>query len=108
MNRGEIVSLISPKDPKQRIIKRVIACQGDTVKTLGYKETFIKVPPGNVWVEGDYTANSMDSNTFGPVPLGLLTAKATHIVWPPSSWKKLSSDPVRHPIKFNRKESLGS
>lgn len=28
VQRGEIVCLISPKDPQQRLIKRVIGCQG--------------------------------------------------------------------------------
>lgn len=108
MKRGEIVSLISPKDPQQRIIKRVIGQAGDTIKTLGYKEALIKVPPGHFWIEGDHAANSLDSNTFGPVPLGLLTAKATTVVWPPSRWRTLEHNlPVkRHPIKYGKTESL--
>ncbi|CRK99495.1 CLUMA_CG012814, isoform A [Clunio marinus] len=100
VNRGEIVSLISPKDPQQRLIKRVIGTQGDTILTLGYKERYIKVPIGHFWIEGDYSKNSLDSNTFGPVPVGLLTAKATHIVWPPSRWRALKSEPIRHPLKL--------
>lgn len=28
VDRGDIVSMVSPKDPKQRIIKRIIAKQG--------------------------------------------------------------------------------
>lgn len=105
MTRGEIVSLISPKDPKQRIIKRVIGCPGDTIQSIGYKEKYIKVPPGHFWCEGDHTANSLDSNTFGPVPLGLLTAKATYIVWPPARWRQLSSDTTRLPIKIGKNEA---
>ncbi|KFM78284.1 Mitochondrial inner membrane protease subunit 2, partial [Stegodyphus mimosarum] len=31
----------------------------------------------------------MDSNFFGPVSVGLIIAKASHIVWPPSRWQKL-------------------
>lgn len=108
VKRGEVVCLISPKDPKQRIIKRVIAIQGDTIDTRGYKEKFIKVPMGHLWIEGDYQANSLDSNTFGPVPLGLLTAKATHVVWPLNRWRLLDAiDPnLREPIKIGKSDSL--
>lgn len=109
VKRGEIVCLISPKDPRQRIIKRVIAIEQDTIDTNGYKEKYIKVPAGHFWIEGDYQANSLDSNTFGPVPLGLLTAKATCVVWPPSSWRLLETyENLRKPIKIGKKDSLKS
>ena len=109
MKRGEIVCLISPKDPSQRIIKRVIAIEHDTIDTMGYKEKYIKVPGGHFWIEGDYSANSLDSNTFGPVPLGLLTAKATCVVWPPDRWRFLETyENLRKPIKIGKKDSLKS
>ncbi|XP_045648786.1 mitochondrial inner membrane protease subunit 2 isoform X3 [Ursus americanus] len=34
VQRGDIVSLVSPKNPEQKIIKRVIALEGDIVKTM--------------------------------------------------------------------------
>ncbi|KAG5680856.1 hypothetical protein PVAND_010337 [Polypedilum vanderplanki] len=110
VSRGEIVCLISPKDAQQRIIKRVIAREGDVVHTIGYKEKYVKVPAGHFWIEGDNVNNSLDSNTFGPVPLGLLTAKATHIVWPLSRIGSLNVDDesVRQPIKFGKKSTLSS
>lgn len=55
VNRGDIVSLISPKDPDQKIIKRVVGLQGDVVSTLGYKKPFVRIPEGHCWVEGDHT-----------------------------------------------------
>lgn len=91
VQRGDIISLISPKDPEQKIIKRVVGLQGDVVSTLGYKNEFVKVPEGHCWVEGDHTGNSLDSNSFGPVSLGLLTARATYIVWPPTRWQSIPS-----------------
>ena len=42
----------------------------------------IRIPPGHCWVEGDEHFHSRDSNTFGPVPLGLLEARVDRIVWP--------------------------
>ncbi|XP_029552904.1 mitochondrial inner membrane protease subunit 2 isoform X3 [Salmo trutta] len=33
VRRGDIVSVLSPKNPQQKIIKRVIALEGDFIKT---------------------------------------------------------------------------
>lgn len=60
---------------------------GDVIATLSYKKDIVRVPAGHCWIEGDHTGHSMDSNNFGPVSLGLVTAKATCIVWPPSRWQ---------------------
>ncbi|XP_045144877.1 mitochondrial inner membrane protease subunit 2 [Echinops telfairi] len=93
--------LRSPKNPEQKIIKRVIALEGDIVKTMGHKTRYVKVPPGHIWVEGDHHGHSFDSNSFGPVSLGLLHAHATHILWPPERWQKLESflPPERLPVQ---------
>lgn len=90
--RGDIVSLLSPKDPDQKLIKRVIAIEGDLVKSLSYKSRLVRIPNGHCWIEGDHSKASMDSNYFGPVSVGLIHAKASHIVWPPRRWQKLSTD----------------
>uniref|UniRef100_T1JHL3 Mitochondrial inner membrane protease subunit 2 n=1 Tax=Strigamia maritima TaxID=126957 RepID=T1JHL3_STRMM len=87
--RGDVVSLFSPKDPDQKIIKRIIGLEGDTVKTLGYKDKFVRIPEGHCWVEGDHHGHSMDSNSFGPVAIGMVNAKASYIVWPPQRWQRL-------------------
>lgn len=52
----------------------------------------IKVPQGHCWVEGDNHLQSMDSNAFGPVSVGLITARATYVVWPPKRWKHLQTE----------------
>ncbi|CAB1313504.1 unnamed protein product, partial [Coregonus sp. 'balchen'] len=57
----------SPKNPQQKIIKRVIALEGDFIKTLGYKNRYLRVPDGHFWIEGDHHGHSLDSNSFGPV-----------------------------------------
>ncbi|XP_017025265.1 mitochondrial inner membrane protease subunit 2 [Drosophila kikkawai] len=92
LERGDIISLISPKDPAQKIIKRVVGLQGDVVSTLGYKQEVVRVPEGHCWVEGDHTGHSMDSNTFGPVAMGLMSARAVAIVWPPERWQLLHNE----------------
>lgn len=89
ISRGDIVSLFSPRDPDQKIIKRVIGLEGDTIRTRGYKDRYVRVPLGHCWVEGDHYGHSLDSNSFGPVPLGLVNAHASHIVWPPKRWRRL-------------------
>lgn len=60
---GDIVTLISPIDPRLLLTKRIIALPGDTVRVCvpntakagaaGGRWTRIKIPPGHVWVEGD-------------------------------------------------------
>lgn len=59
--------------------------------TRGYKSEIVRIPDGHCWVEGDHAGHSMDSNSFGPVSLGLVTAKATFIVWPPSRWQNIET-----------------
>ncbi|XP_055920076.1 mitochondrial inner membrane protease subunit 2 [Eupeodes corollae] len=92
VERGDIVSLMSPKNPDQKIIKRIVGLEGDVISTLGYKTDVVRIPDGHCWIEGDHMGNSLDSNTFGPVSLGLMTARATYIVWPPSRWQSLQAD----------------
>lgn len=42
-------------------------------------------------MEGDNHSKSMDSNMFGPVAVGLITAQAKCVIWPPKRWKCLTS-----------------
>ncbi|XP_010881518.3 mitochondrial inner membrane protease subunit 2 isoform X2 [Esox lucius] len=125
VRRGDIVSVLSPKNPQQKIIKRVIALEGDFIKTLGYKNRYLKVPDGHFWIEGDHHGHSLDSNSFGPalrtpwrarcsvkccvwcshgvscqVSLGLVHGRASHIIWPPNRWQRIepSIPPERMPL----------
>ncbi|KAJ8002836.1 hypothetical protein DPEC_G00163110 [Dallia pectoralis] len=100
VRRGDIVSVLSPKNPQQKIIKRVIALEGDFIKTLGYKNRYLKVPDGHFWIEGDHRGHSLDSNSFGPVSLGLVHGRASHIIWPPNRWQRIepSVPPERRPL----------
>ncbi|XP_036087015.1 mitochondrial inner membrane protease subunit 2 isoform X2 [Rousettus aegyptiacus] len=77
--------------------------RGDIVSlvTIGHRKRFVRVPRGHMWVEGDHHGHSFDSNSFGPVSLGLLHAHATHILWPPGRWQRLESvlPPERTPVQ---------
>ncbi|TDH09871.1 hypothetical protein EPR50_G00092580 [Perca flavescens] len=81
----------SPKNPQQKIIKRVIGLEGDFIRTLGYKNRYVRVPDGHFWIEGDHHGHSLDSNSFGPVAVGLLHGRASHIIWPPNRWQRIKA-----------------
>ncbi|KAJ7499038.1 signal peptidase, partial [Mycena latifolia] len=89
--RGDIVALRSPSNAKHELVKRIIAIEGDTVRTLRpYPELEVLVPQGHVWVEGDAFHTESDSNSFGPVPLGLVDSRLVCLIWP---WWRLSQRP---------------
>ncbi|KAH9382829.1 hypothetical protein HPB48_023391 [Haemaphysalis longicornis] len=60
----------SPRDPQQKLIKRVVALEGDTVRTLGYRERLVTVPRGHFWLEGTTTPTRWTATRFGPVRPG--------------------------------------
>uniref|UniRef100_V5GP93 Peptidase S26 domain-containing protein n=2 Tax=Kalmanozyma brasiliensis (strain GHG001) TaxID=1365824 RepID=V5GP93_KALBG len=114
---GDIVTLISPLDPRLLLTKRVIALPGDSVRVWvpGGRWRRIQVPPGHVWVEGDAAVDilpgslervangesapagwrnkSRDSREFGPVPMGLITSRIEAVVWPPERWGRPAPRP---------------
>ncbi|XP_054780251.1 uncharacterized protein LOC129287976 [Prosopis cineraria] len=81
-SRGDVVVFRSPLNHKETHIKRIVALPGEW---FGAQRNYdvLKVPEGHCWVEGDNAASSLDSNSFGPIPLGLVGGRVTHIVWPP-------------------------
>ena len=89
IKRGDIVALTSPNNQNVSFIKRVIGLEGDVVETPRYRHSYVYIPRGHCWVEGDNSRSSLDSNSFGPVSLGLVKGRATHIVWPPKRWQSL-------------------
>ncbi|PNP47375.1 hypothetical protein TGAMA5MH_01192 [Trichoderma gamsii] len=88
LQRGMIVTLRSPFHPETIAVKRVVALEGDVIKTKQpYPVSTVKIPQGHVWVEGDGPpGSSLDSNTYGPVSKRLLTGRVTHIVYPPKKF----------------------
>ena len=43
INRGDVISFISPKSPDRLLIKRVIGLAGDVISTIGYKTAVCQV-----------------------------------------------------------------
>jgi len=99
IQRGDVIVFRAPKSPERLWVKRVIGIEGDLIRTLSYKKTFVRVPEGRCWVEGENQKTSLDSNSFGPLPVGLVYAKATHIIWPPSRWQRIDVSSLRKPVK---------
>lgn len=77
------------------MIKRLIGLEGDIIADSKFSEYEIVVPKGHCWLEGDNESNSIDSNNYGPVALGLIFAKASHIIWPPERWQRIEPNPAK-------------
>jgi inner membrane protease subunit 2 len=78
----------SPFHPEVFALKRVVAMEGDTIVTRApYPIPKVQIPANHVWVEGDNpdVNKTLDSNTYGPIPLDLIEGRVTHILWP---WKR--------------------
>ena len=65
-------------------VKRIIGLEGDVVETRKpYPTPYVRIPAGHMWVEGDAgVSKSLDSNTYGPVSIGLITGQLTHVLLP--------------------------
>ncbi|KAH0717705.1 hypothetical protein KY285_013736 [Solanum tuberosum] len=91
MQRGDVVLVRSPENPRKIVIKRLMGMGGDTVRYVvdhannGIEHTIV-VPDGHVWIEGDNKFNTNDSRNFGPVPYGLVQGRVFWIVWPPEDF----------------------
>ncbi|KAG5037794.1 hypothetical protein AAZX31_07G139500 [Glycine max] len=81
-SHGDVVVFRSPQNRKETHVKRIAALPGEWFGTH-QKNDVIQIPLGHCWVEGDNTASSLDSNSFGPIPLGIIRGRVTHVVWPP-------------------------
>uniref|UniRef100_A0A3B3ZBI0 Mitochondrial inner membrane protease subunit 2 n=1 Tax=Periophthalmus magnuspinnatus TaxID=409849 RepID=A0A3B3ZBI0_9GOBI len=103
MQKSSIIYTHKVAEKRIKIIKRVIGLEGDFIRTMGYKNRYVKVPDGHFWIEGDHHGHSLDSNSFGPVSVGLLHGRASHIIWPPHRWQRISPalPPNRGPLEIN-------
>ncbi|OWM81723.1 hypothetical protein CDL15_Pgr007761 [Punica granatum] len=85
----------SPTNHKERHIKRIIGLPGDWVG-ISHIDDVMRVPEGHCWVEGDNLLSSLDSRSLGPIPLGLIRGRVTHVVWPPSRIGRVKRE-IRQP-----------
>uniref|UniRef100_A0A0A9XHJ4 Mitochondrial inner membrane protease subunit 1 n=1 Tax=Lygus hesperus TaxID=30085 RepID=A0A0A9XHJ4_LYGHE len=80
---GDIVISRSVTKPDGNVCKRVKGLPGDFVVT---DFSFVRVPTGHVWLEGDNHKNSTDSRTYGPVPMALIRGRVLCRIWPLSDF----------------------
>lgn len=75
----------SPANPSNIAIKRVVALPGDRVTTREPCPRPSQIVPYNhVWLEGDAEdpRKSLDSNTYGPVSINLITGSVVAVLYP--------------------------
>ncbi|KAJ3228577.1 hypothetical protein HDU78_009678 [Chytriomyces hyalinus] len=109
---GDVVTFTAPHDVNQTLVKRIVATEGDIVYTRPHLFKYeypglemerppkvIKVPKGFCWVESDESYRGIDSNVFGPVPLGLMHGRAAYVVWPPERFGPVSAGKIRRGIE---------
>ena len=88
---GDIIVFVSPEDPRTTAVKRVKALPGEIfqpkrLNSEGYSQTAKLIPKGHIWVEEDNSSSSIDSNNYGPIPMGLVQGKATCVLFPNFRW----------------------
>jgi signal peptidase I len=114
--RGDIVVLRYPQDPRRDFIKRIIALPGEEVEVRGgsvyingraLEEPYIKdrpvytypkkrVPENDFFVLGDNRNNSHDSHVWDWLPRDYLIGKAWVAYWPIQEWGVLHHDTVHY------------
>ncbi|ODO10888.1 hypothetical protein I350_01487 [Cryptococcus amylolentus CBS 6273] len=80
---GSMQPTFNPELSSKPLDKDVVLLERWSVTPLPpLPPTPVRIPPGHCWVEGDSKYQTRDSNTYGPIPLGLVTARVSHILWP--------------------------
>ena len=92
--RGDVVVAASPNNPRQKVCKRLLAFEGESVgvatTSAGWWGVPVvqrrPVPQGHVWLQGDNLSNSTDSRSYGPVPRALVQGKVVWKLYPLREW----------------------
>ncbi|CAO2822778.1 unnamed protein product [Amaranthus hypochondriacus] len=98
-SHGDVIVFSSPTNHKEKLVKRIVAMPGDWLSVSNPFDT-VKIPPGHCWVEGDNSAASADSRSYGPVPLGLAQGRVTHVLWPPQRMGKVERVVPQHRLSM--------
>jgi len=119
--RGDVVVVRSPLNPEVEFIKRVIGLPQDSI-TIAQGKVFVngkllldqftssatyanqgfisegqsyQVPKDMIFVMGDNRQNSLDSRSFGPIPIGNIIGQAVYRYFPPSVFGSIKN-PLRN------------
>jgi inner membrane protease subunit 1 len=76
--KGDVIVSKSPRGAYM-VCKRIAATAGDSVP-IGKRS--VTIAAGHVWLLGDNKRNSVDSNEYGAVPLGLLSGRVRFSLFP--------------------------
>lgn len=88
IKKGDIVICTRPMSSTvhDNVIKRVSAIEMETVTLypdINHADVrLVEVPKGHIWLLGDNPAHSLDSRTYGPVPMALVKGRVLFQVWP--------------------------
>ncbi|KAI8460303.1 mitochondrial inner membrane peptidase complex catalytic subunit [Phakopsora pachyrhizi] len=84
LSRGDLVDFVSPLNHSVLACKRIIGLPGDCILAdpRDPANSTVIVPTGHLWLCGDNYSMSVDSRTYGPVPLGLVWPKFTSLSTP--------------------------
>ncbi|VBB27742.1 unnamed protein product [Acanthocheilonema viteae] len=97
---GQVYTFISPNDPDKRHIKRITAVDGDIIRCR------ICQKAGQVSWKYQPVATGWNQTTL-IVSGGLLTARATHIIWPPKRWRTIKTEMFEHStVPVSRRQSF--
>lgn len=110
INRGDVVILVRPAPPWDKIIKRVVGMPDESIMLDGgrlYVDDMLThpnfIPPGpegqingrwwngpnEYFVMGDNSAHSTDSRAFGPVDGDRINGRVCFRIWPLGAWGKV-------------------
>ncbi|PVV04955.1 hypothetical protein BB560_000531 [Smittium megazygosporum] len=83
---GDVVTLYDPFRPDTILVKRIIGLPGSLITPTNNSQfpskSPIVIPAGHCWIEGDEGFHSVDSNSFGYVPLGLIHGRVSFVLYP--------------------------
>jgi len=77
-SKGDVIISKSPRGAFM-VCKRIGGVAGDSIP-VGRRS--VEVPGGQVWLSGDNRTRSVDSATYGPVPLGLISGRVRMALLP--------------------------
>jgi signal peptidase I len=85
---GDVVIFTSPVNGRELYLKRITALAGDKIRpdeTVDFNygdDEYYRIPYGHIWVEGDNKMESLDSRSYGPVPVNLIRYRVAAKIWP--------------------------
>lgn len=77
---NEMIPFLYDDDESDTDKSQHINNQESSMRT--FRSRLIYVPKGHVWIEGDNSENSIDSRTYGPIPMGLIQSRAAFRIYP--------------------------